>query len=126
MLTTTHTFSHQAQYLLHMSLIFIDNKHPVYQLNTMAASGIQYSSKFSNLVFSLPVRIQSHISVISQRPSLTPRTSRRKDRKSPLIFVRKDMGIKFYSNLGLSCDPFIGIYKWIIYHYQNKSNLWIY
>lgn len=49
MLTCVHatqTPSHPAQYLLHKNLFFIGNKHPVFQLYRVEASGIQYSVKF--------------------------------------------------------------------------------
>lgn len=51
--------------------------------------------------------IQSQISVISQRPSLTPKTSRKKYKKVPPELFKERRGTELHSNLGLSCNQFI-------------------
>lgn len=51
--------------------------------------------------------IQPQISVMSQRLSLTPKTSRKKYKEVPPELLKERRGTKLHSNLGLSCNQFI-------------------
>lgn len=84
---------------------------------------LSFPVNFQIQCWTSPIRIQSQILVISQRPSLLPRTPRRKDRnkKSLQIFLRQD---KHHSNLGLSSDPSELIHEFC--RHKKKRNLRIY